>query len=289
MLFSQRENLTKSIKDLQVKEIDLELRNRLWNLFSHYYWKNFKNSYDNSVRRSNFESLFFKYWDTFFKWTSDTMPYMFYEARDLIKTEYFELPWFRIFDFIEFTIKWSDYSHTHRFASSFTTACNKTLEEENSAYRLINDIFVEITSDTEIESIEEAIQNTSQFSGIQTHLSSAIEHLSNRKNPDYRNSIKESISAVEAICQILTRDKNATLGTALDVLQKNMNLHGAIKSGFSSLYGYSSNADGIRHALLEEPTLTYIDAKYMLVTCSAFINYIIGHAGRLGIKLEIPK
>ena len=41
------------------------------------------------------------------------------------------------------------------------------------------------------------------------------------------------------------------------------------------IYGYTSNGDGIRHALLEEDSLEYEDALYMLVSCSAFVNYLI--------------
>ena len=36
-----------------------------------------------------------------------------------------------------------------------------------------------------------------------------------RKAPDYRNSIKESISAVEGMCQAINNDANATLGQAI--------------------------------------------------------------------------
>jgi len=52
-------------------------------------------------------------------------------------------------------------------------------------------------------------------------------------------------------------------------------MHHALIKGFSSLYGYTSEADGIRHALLEEPHVGFDEAKYMLVSCSAFVNYLI--------------
>jgi hypothetical protein len=86
----------------------------------------------------------------------------------------------------------------------------------------------------------------------------------------YRNSIKESISAVEAMCKLAAHDDKATLG---QVLPK-MGLHPALRDGFNKLYGYTNDADGIRHALLEESTLTFDDAKFMLVACAAFINYL---------------
>ena len=64
----------------------------------------------------------------------------------------------------------------------------------------MNKQIVEITADKEIQSIEEAISNTSKLKGVQ-HVKTALSLLADRKNPDFRNSIKESISTVKAISQ----------------------------------------------------------------------------------------
>lgn len=102
--------------------------------------------------------------------------------------------------------------------------------------------------------------------------------LSDRDNPDYENSIKESISAVEAICEIITdaKGKETTLGAILKKLDKNgIVIHKALLSAFSSLYGYTSDANGIRHAGdFDGPTASFEEAKFMLVACCAFINYL---------------
>lgn len=45
-------------------------------------------------------------------------------------------------------------------------------------------------------------------------------------------------------------------------------------------YGWTSDTPGIRHALMTEPDLHVEDAKFMLVACSAFINYVIAKAAR---------
>lgn len=66
-----------------------------------------------------------------------------------------------------------------------------------------------------------------------------------------------------------------------------MKLHKALKTGFSSLYGYASDAEGIRHAMLDESKLSFSDAKYMLVSCSAFVNYLIGKIAELDIQLPL--
>ncbi len=68
-------------------------------------------------------------------------------------------------------------------------------------------------------------------------------------------------------------------------IEKKVELHPALKKAFDSLYGYTSDADGIRHALLDEPNLDSEDAKFMLVSCSAFINYLISKSSKAGIKL----
>jgi len=51
-------------------------------------------------------------------------------------------------------------------------------------------------------------------------------------------------------------------------------LHGGLKNGYGNLYGYTNDANGIRHSLLAESNLTQADAKYFLISCSAFVNYL---------------
>ena len=72
---------------------------------------------------------------------------------------------------------------------------------------------------------------------------------------------------------------------ALKQLKKRLGLHGALEKAFSSMYGYSSDADGIRHALMDEPNLAFEDAKFMLVACAAFGNYLKTKAARAGAKI----
>ena len=107
--------------------------------------------------------------------------------------------------------------------------------------------------------------------------------MSNKTNPNYRNVIKESISAVEAVAKVLVGDKNAKLGNALSKLESKISIHSALKEGFKKIYGYTSDADGIRHALMVEENLSAEDARYMLVSCSAFVNYLIVKGSKAGL------
>jgi hypothetical protein len=108
----------------------------------------------------------------------------------------------------------------------------------------------------------------------QTHLRRALELLSNRESPDYRNSIKESISAVESLAAGIAGAEKGTLGQLIMKLEVGIGLHPALKAAFSNLYGYTSDEGGIRHALMENVTIRFDDAKFFLVVCSAFINYV---------------
>ena len=52
------------------------------------------------------------------------------------------------------------------------------------------------------------------------------------------------------------------------------------------MYGWTSDAEGIRHGLQDEPDLGFEDAKYMLVACSGFINYLLEKAKKAGLDLQ---
>lgn len=160
----------------------------------------------------------------------------------------------------------------------FANDYNAIFKKEYVGYRFVNEIIVPITDENEIEAINQAAE--SPYAVVNAHISKAITLLADRENPDYENSIKESISAVEAVCEILTgvKGKEATLGNMLKKIEDSgVIIHGALKSAFNILYGYTSDANGIRHAGdIGGPSSTFEEAKFMLVSCSAFINYLIG-------------
>ncbi len=64
-----------------------------------------------------------------------------------------------------------------------------------------------------------------------------------------------------------------------------MDIHGALKSGIKSIYGYTSNEQGIRHPLLEKdaPNVDESDALFMLSACAAFVSYLVGKARSAGL------
>jgi hypothetical protein len=282
-LFSQRKGLKPIEAPLQLESMDAALRNGLWNCLHIFVWANWQEwSYSWTPISEKINTLVKRAWFNYFKIPLDQAPEHFPQALQEFRKYFFKSDWNEVFDFIEFVYSnGPDDDH-----DSFRDFLNDVLKTENSGYRFMDGQFVEITSEDELQAISDASQT--QSSPVNTHIRRAVELLSDRKTPDYRNSIKESISAVEALCQILTKDSKATLGKALGVLESSSQLHGALKSGFASLYGYTSDEDGIRHAMLDESDLTFTDAKYMLVSCSGFVNYLVGKAVEAGIKIENP-
>jgi hypothetical protein len=146
------------------------------------------------------------------------------------------------------------------------------LEGERTVYTFVGGRFVDRMTPDEVKSIEQVLR--SQLEAVRDHFKAAVRLLSDRKNPDYRNSIKQSISAVEAACKHLTGLQNATLGQALNELDKRRPLHPDFKESLQRLYNWTSDSAGIRHAIKDQSNVESADAQFMLVTCSAFVNYL---------------
>lgn len=178
-----------------------------------------------------------------------------------------------ILTFLEEMIKWIIKSGIY-FENLYDTF-NSLFKTECVGYRFIDGIATRITSEEEVKTIDEALN--SKYDACSKCIDKAINYLYDRENPDYENSVKESISAIEAICNIINETTNKTLGDALKAIEKSgkVTIHPAMKNAFNSLYGYTSDKSGIRHNSGIDEKTTYEEAKYMLVTCSAFLNYLI--------------
>ncbi len=281
MSFSQKYGF-KAIKNLIQKDsIDDELRNGLWNLIKMNILDKLENIYYPHVMSYFMIPL----WHNYFKLPIDTVSPFLHVNIQNIRTYYMDCPWFEVYDFIEFIATKTGLSSYGIYYDHFRKLCNDVLEREMSAYRFVGDKIAPITDEEEIAVIDEALNVTNLLTPVNIHLQVALEKLSNKKTPDYRNSIKESISAVEAICQLITKEPKATLGRCIKQIEDAANIHPALKKSFEILYGYTSDADGIRHALMNESNLQFEDAKFMMVVCCGFINYLISKVSRAGICL----
>jgi hypothetical protein len=223
----------------------------------------------------------------FLKVPVDELPYEDYECRRWLKDHFYKLKWYEVYDLIEFIVE--NHGQIIRYPEhqrdELEELFNIIFEQELSGYRFISGKLAPISSPAEIAEISGAIEATGRagLDGTHEHLRAALTLLGKKPEPDYRNSIKEAISAVESISKQLSGSVGQGLSGALDELAKHVDIHGALKAGFIKLYGYTSDKDGIRHAILDQPTVGFAEAKYMIVSCSAFVNYLILKAQQSGL------
>lgn len=261
-MFSEEYGFAK--KELQINSVSQNLRNRVWN----YY---------NEHELQQMSALGKRVKDTFNskmsvdKKIGDRLGYQIHDFSLPSKLRSFVLEseeWYKLYDFIEIYLDCVEVDKHQK-----ATDLNKILEEENSAYRIVDCKVVPLVDETEIEETQRVVH--SPYESVSKHTKKAIDLFSNRTNPDYENSIKESISAVESMCCVIV-GKDDTLSNALKKLKENgVHIHPAMEKAFISLYGYTSDESGVRHGGKETAEVTFEDAKFMLVSCSAFVNYLI--------------
>jgi hypothetical protein len=294
--FSERFGHKAARIQLQTGDMDSDLRNGLWNIVELLIIRSYKKgSPDRTVHStpliigSNLEVFFTDLWINFLKRQYDTMPNGLQQIHGSLKTAFYAWKWFEVYDFIEHLAR-GGIGLTEVDPKVFAGYCNNILERELSGYRLIDAYITPILDHSEIDEIDTVLNNTANtpWSGANLHIQAALAKLSDRKNPDYRNSIKEAISGVEAACRVIGEKPKATLSNALNAIisKGNVVLHPALVEGFKSLYGYTSDEGGIRHAMSDQPNVESEDATFMLVACSAFINFLIQKANRAGIHLH---
>ena len=275
MLFSERYGYEPP-KPLQFESMNDDLKMAIHNVLVRFE-KFILNESDISSLYSNIWCFFYMQdANVFYNNNSDYI-------RHLCDNKYKTLSWNKVYDFLEFYLSTIEQKLSvppdDKIIIEFTKTLNAVFEKYNSAYRFVNNKIIPITNQQEIAAIEEAA--TTGIKEIDYHLKRAIHIFSNKENKDYVNTVKEAISAVEATVNFINGTKGTTLGDALDKLKEKKSIHPALCDAFKKIYGYTSDKkSGIRHCIFDETDCIpdFTDAKYMLVACSAFINYLLSKA-----------
>lgn len=259
----------------QIDTMDSTLRTELWNAY-YIFLQNPSESV--GMNREIHRNLHKVIWVHFYKKPLDDLP-MSPSSFGAITRKFIEKEtWYRIYELFEFIFKnITDVALCD--VPKFETYINSKLKSNDSAYSLNNNRFIPIVNNTEVSEIKHTQQLAKEYnlSGIQQHLNASLELISLKPNPDFRNSIKESISMVEVISRIIEPSENS-LGKALNKLDKKEKINKTLKSGFEKLYAYTNDKNGIRHALMEDENVNIEDAKFFLISCSAFTNYLVEKA-----------
>ena len=274
MLFSERYGYEPK-KPFQFESMDDDLKMAIHNVLVEF-------ESSNGIQYYNI--LYLKIWRDFYvQDANDYYRYNYHIIKKGCEEKYNNLSWNRVYDFLEFYLNNVELKELNtgfdKSKTELIEELNAVFEKYNSAYRFVDNKIIPITNQQEIKAIEEAA-NTGK-KAIDYHLKRAIEIFANKEHKDYVNTIKEAISAVEATVNFINGTKGTTLGDALDKLKEKKSIHPALCDAFKKIYGYTSDKkSGIRHCIFDGTDCIpdFTDAKYMLVACSAFINYLLSKA-----------
>lgn len=272
--FSDRIGVTQPRSTLQIGSMDDSLRNGIWNgllilLSRRNAWEILSRHIAVYMLKIPFDDLYSEYGSSAQGWVRD----VYFGSIDSKPME-----WYDVYNLLELIADNIDaISSKHLSLDSYQKVMNDILTREMAGYRLMQAHVVPITDEVEIAAIDSAINaaDSLHLEGVSVHLRAALRLMSLKPEPDYRNSIKESISAVESVVKRISGTDHGGLRVALDSLNRKSPIHSSMRQGFLQLYGYTSDQDGIRHAILEQPDIGFDEAKFMLVTCSAFVHFLM--------------
>jgi hypothetical protein len=274
--FSEREGFVQRL--VQWDSMDAALRNSIWNVIasalpkyelSDFYWNAVESIVANVLRLPT-ERI----------------------ERDLGRSwllhQVERLEWYEVYDLLEYVVTHAQ-TLSPRFPNapaSLPSAANKVLEREQSGWRYLGGRLTRIIDPVETAEVGAALAAAKRtgLDGVHGHISQAVILLGKRPDADYSNAVKEAISAVEAAAKLIAGVNEGGLDRALEVLSGRMEIHGALKAALKNLYGYASDEGGVRHAnLAAASNVTGEDARFVIVTCSAAVNWIIAKADKAGL------
>ena len=271
MTFSQAQGYEALPQQLVLEELSDEARLRLWDALYVSAW----------YRSSNFILHVLGDWDPilkdmhshFRKIPRDEFSESAVELLEYYKSSILhDLPFNRVFDLFQLIMR-----HT-RCPREFVQTVYAIFRECRLAY--VIDLAHPITvlpaaTEQEGRAILGAIEEfrSAGLGGAEQHIRRAGELLN---GGDWAGAVRESINAVESVARQLDPDASKTLGPALKSLEKNGQLHPALKKAFSNLYGYTSDEEGIRHPLLDSTAspVSQDEAVFMLGACASFSSYL---------------
>lgn len=268
--FSQRNGLQPIPPQMKVGEASDELRRLIYYYIGFEIQRGSGSGFDGTFFKSDLRRVATDFHVLFDKQSPDTFRHSVSTFQERLQRFIQAGNIGLIFDLVEFFLRHPRCSEElkNELASAFVTA--------RAAYRVIdNSYIVAIGTEQQAAAFVRAIGDTEATGGLaaRRHLLAAGGAL---RNADWAGCIRESIHAVEAVAVRLAPEAT-TLGAALKILEQRGHLHGSLKAAFGSLYGYSSDEEGVRHALVfsDEARVDEADALFMLGACASFVSYLL--------------
>ncbi|MGA1856931.1 hypothetical protein VH569_13190 [Azospirillum sp. 11R-A] len=272
MTFAQAEGEEPLPSPLKLKELSSSLRNELWSMIFVSIQRDKQtsgyngNEYAGQKWSPILERLHLYHFNRPIDEYTNNLENWIPELKKIcLKGDYIKV--FGLFQFIIRTLKQND---------QFINVIDSVLKKHKSAYFLVDGkTFFPISSDAEKSVVVSALDalSKSEYGGARSHIIKAIEEF---ESGDNAGAVREAIHAVEAVARSMEPSAN-TLAPALAKLEKTSRIHPALKAAFSCLYGYTSDEEGVRHALVENSSaqVETEEALFMIGACASFVTYLI--------------
>ena len=273
LTFSQAYGYEELPQPLKLEEISDRARTKLWNILFEFVWSEsiyhepyHDERYVNGIWRNILNFIHLDHYGY-------ALDELNYSMDDFIgyKLHFMDDKFNELFDFLLAVMRHPG------CPQEYIQAVATAFRESRLAYVVDTSNPVTIYPSTTREEGEAILEATAELGSA--GLSGAVNHL--RKAADCINqgdppgAVRESIHAVESTAR--TFDPSAkTLEPALRSLEEAGGLHPALKRAFSNLYGFTSDEQGIRHALIDSPqaNVGQDEAVFMLGACASFSSYL---------------
>jgi hypothetical protein len=213
--FSERFGFASPTGDLKPEQMPDGLRNGLWQACIEtffektHYFVDYGEAYDADFK--HYAKLIFA---DFFRKSTDQMPSRAESVLGAIRKWYFDAKFYEVYDFLEFLAAFGNPAGRDKqrpfSVGLFASLCNKVLARERAAFRFSGAVLVMITNEEELAEIGRSLSEN-PAAAVREHIKRATEMYSDRVAPDFRNSVKESISAVEAAVRFVTWQRPSPL------------------------------------------------------------------------------
>ena len=288
--FSKRYGYGKCAKELIYEEASQKLRIGLWNLIQDYVRTN---------KLPDYDVLYLKLTFFFRLRRGENINHFDVIEHFVLNT----LDWNEIFDLIQylFTLvvyydwdqaenEWRVFpQHVGSIRYSYTIEINKLFSSENIGWRLkkgkLEREGSEYLDKETVERVKKVLKH-SDFKGPNNQFLKAIDFFNKRPKPDRENCIKEAVGALEGVARILLKDKNITLGKAINKLVRIDKIRKPFDKIFHVLYGFVSNEPGSRHGAFELSEIDVGETEFVLYSSAACMLFLCEKFGYSPIEKE---
>lgn len=202
-----------------------------------------------------------------------------------------EIEWGKVFDFCErlYTylasevLTWDEYSEHPTLTTSkdevkkyIANEIERIFLEEELAYSFNSGLVQRKGRKHTREQIAKAESNLGdpRLDDARRHYAKALNYFEHPQNPDYENSVKEAVCAIEAAAKKLFPDvKATTLGKLLNQITGNEigQLPSSLANTITGLYAFRNTGVGVSHGSTGGGKVTFFIAEYALAVAASQI------------------